>query len=369
MSTKSDDRSRDQLTRLRRELGRLKRQVRENEQIWAGFRHIEIDAIASSSLHELIYKVVRGIEEHFPNVDCVAVASINLDYEIDHLLTIGHSDFSIDELFIVLSDTELEDLFVDAPRPVLGASTSKIQGTLFPGYPHRLGSVALSPLMVGGRLIGCLAQGSRDPRHFCDGSATELLQHLSSTIALCIQNVVNNARLERYGLTDPLTGVANRRLLERRLREEVDRCRRYQHDLTCMMIDIDHFKRVNDCYGHAIGDRVLKDVAGLLGRYLRASDILSRYGGEEFVLLLPETGLEKGKLIAERHRNDIENLQLETDEPEPLTITVSIGVASLTADRAASEDGGLGGWLLEGADQALYEAKRSGRNKVVISSG
>ncbi len=346
---------------LRRELGRLKRQVRENEEIWSEFRRLEIQAIGAGSLKELVHNVVQGIEENFDRVDCVSIASIDLDYEIQHLLS-GQDGRSITPWFVLLSDAELHSLFLRPPIPLLGPCTPELQRTLFPHHPHRVRSLALSPLSVGGRLIGCLAQGSHDPRHFSPGSSTELLQHLSATVALCIQNVVNTARLERYGLTDPLTGVANRRLLERRMKEEVDRCRRYAHDLACMMIDIDHFKQVNDRFGHAVGDRVLREVASVLSKDLRASDILSRFGGEEFVLLLPETDIARGIVIAERQRNDIAELEFDVGEPKPLTITASIGVTSL---ETGASDAAPERWLLENADRALYQAKHSGRNKVV----
>ena len=361
LSSRTNHPTLNEATVLRRELGRLKRQVRENERIWSGFRSVEIQAIGAGSLKQLVHNVVRGIEQNFERVDCVSIASIDLDYEVQHLLE-GHDGRSIAPWFVVLPEVDLQKLFVGPPGPVLALSTPKLQDALFPDYAHKIGSLALSPLLAAGRLIGCLAQGSRDPRHFSSGSSTELLQHLSATVALCLQNVVNTARLERYGLTDPLTGVANRRLLEHRMKEEVDRCRRYAHDLACMMIDIDHFKRVNDRYGHAVGDRVLREVASVLSKDLRASDILSRFGGEEFVLLLPETDIRKGVVIAERQRNDIADLEFDVDEPTPLTITASIGVTSL---QMSGHEPGPERWLLEHADRALYQAKHAGRNRVV----
>jgi len=213
-------------------------------------------------------------------------------------------------------------------------------------------------------MIGFLAQGSENPHHFSVDAGTDLLEHLSATIALCIRNTVNIARLERHGLTDPLTDIPNRRFLERRLSEEVERCRRYGHPLSCVMLDIDYFKSVNDRYGHSIGDQVLKAVAGALSKGLRVSDILSRYGGEEFVLLLPETGLRHGVRIARRHHREIGMLRLQTPDGERLRISVSAGVAVLDHP-SRTADKGLGQWLLEQSDEALYRAKRQGRNQVI----
>jgi diguanylate cyclase (GGDEF)-like protein len=228
-----------------------------------------------------------------------------------------------------------------------------------------LKSVALAPLNVAGACIGCLCQGSREDRHFSEDASTELLEHLASTLALCIQNSVNKARLQRHGLTDPLTGVANRRLLMRRLREEVDRCRRYEHPVSCIMVDLDHFKQINDRYGHTAGDRMLVQVAEALKRGLRSSDLLARYGGEEFVLLLPETTQELALEIAKRHHREITHLQLQYDRRENIEITASFGVAELTGAGHGDSEGAE--VLIKQADAAMYAAKRAGRNRIVAA--
>ncbi len=351
---------------LRRELGRLKRQIRHNEEIWSGFRQIEIDAIGADSLRALVRGVVTGIESAFAKVQCAAIGCVDLDYEVSRLLDDSASESPLDSCFILLSQEQLAELFPQSLKPVLGKGYAGVKTLLFGPRAPAVASIALSPLVVAGNVIGCLAQGSEDPRHFAAGSSTELLEHLCSTVALCIQNTVNNARLERHGLTDPLTNVGNRRLLERRMQEEVDRCRRYGHDLTCMIVDIDHFKDVNDQFGHAAGDRVLQEVARVLSRDLRSSDILSRYGGEEFVLLLPETSRRRGAAIAERHRSCLSELVIDLDGGTTLSITASIGVASLTADQP-DDQAELVDRLLQEADAALYEAKRAGRNRVVLA--
>ncbi|MDH3689487.1 MAG: DUF484 family protein, partial [Gammaproteobacteria bacterium] len=334
--------------------------------IWTGFRRIQVECVSAESLPNLITDLVGGGRREFPDVDCVSIASVDLEYEISRILAVDDEASSLDGKFLIVSKEKLEQLLPDTTKPWLGPCSADIQSTLFPGYDKPLGSVALAPLRLGDELIGCLNQGSRDRRHFSAGTATELLEHLASIVAMCIQNTVNKTRLERHGLTDPLTGVANRRQLERRLLEEIERWQRHGHDLTCVMIDIDHFKKVNDLYGHSMGDRVLQDVAKTLGHGLRSSDILSRYGGEEFLLVLPETALKKATTMARRLHRRLAQLKYTTDHTEPLGITVSIGVAAIEPGTSQSSEL-LAQSLIERCDAALYQAKRTGRNKVVVA--
>ncbi len=351
---------------MRHELAALKKQVRSNEKIWSGFRKVEIDAIGADTFHQLVHGITTGIKSTFPKVDEASIACLNLDYEIVRIMAKREAPHDISPYFVMVTEHELDQWFPDSLQPVVGGCDVPTQQRLFPGCKRPLGSTALSPLIVSGKLIGCLAQGSYDRRHFSAEAGTELLAHLSATIALCIRNTVNIARLERHGLTDPLTDIPNRRFLERRLDEEIERCRRYGHPLTCVMLDIDHFKKINDQYGHSVGDSVLKSVADALCKGLRASDILSRYGGEEFVLLLPETRLVHGAKIARRHHQEIKKLQFKLQDQQRLSITISAGVAVLDKPPTAA-GGDLGQWLLQRSDHALYQAKRQGRNRVIVA--
>ena len=163
------------------------------------------------------------------------------------------------------------------------------------------------------------------------------------------------AEIVAISLTDPLTGVGNRRRLEQALALEVRRVERTGGKLCAAMGDLDHFKRVNDDYGHEAGDKVLAAFGDLLRRNTRSIDILTRFGGEEFVVLMPHTDLEQAVAVADRVRAALAGCHIE---PLPDPVTASFGVAEL----AAGEQGDA---LLGRADGALYEAKRSGRNRVV----
>ncbi len=170
-----------------------------------------------------------------------------------------------------------------------------------------------------------------------------------------------NVALEQSATTDGLTGLLNRRQLDRRLVEEVQRAHRYGTPLSVLMVDIDHFKKVNDGYGHAAGDAVLRAIAGEIRASVRIMDITARYGGEEIVVLGPSTSWPGGRALGERLRAAIERLEVSVPGLEaPIRVTASIGVSTLASDEDA-------GKLLARADEALYEAKHSGRNRVVMS--
>ncbi len=171
-----------------------------------------------------------------------------------------------------------------------------------------------------------------------------------------------NRKLEQLSFTDETTGLWNRRYLWRRLTEEITKSERHQLIIAALMIDIDDFKKINDTYGHITGDLILAEIARILKNQCRSHDLVARYGGEEFVMLLHQTDLKGGVLTAERLVKAVENYPFTTEDKQPLNATVSIGVAAYPAPvvRNATD-------LIKQADQALYEAKRSGKNRVASS--
>lgn len=173
-----------------------------------------------------------------------------------------------------------------------------------------------------------------------------------------------SAELERLAKVDPLTGVLNRRALFERLGAEFRRSIRYSRPLTVVMVDIDHFKLLNDRFGHATGDAVLARCAREMASNLRESDVIGRYGGEEFAVFLPETTLADGTFVAEKLRLAVERLSFDAPDggAKPVRVTVSAGVASIP-DLATPDEQAL----VNRADQALYSAKRAGRNQVTVA--
>jgi two-component system cell cycle response regulator len=172
-------------------------------------------------------------------------------------------------------------------------------------------------------------------------------------------------KLAQGALMEPLTGLYNRRYFMERLTSELAAAQRHKRSLALLLVDVDHFKRVNDTRGHAAGDEALRMLSRVLTEATRKEDVVARYGGEEFVVLARETTLSGAHVLAQRIRRDVENARC-THDGEELAITVSIGV-SVSQGLAAFEKGRTEQQLLEAADRALYRAKQSGRNTVVAS--
>ena len=173
------------------------------------------------------------------------------------------------------------------------------------------------------------------------------------------KNLENRNRvLTRIAALDELTGIYNRRSMFHFLKDEIDRSRRYRHFLSVLMIDVDHFKRINDAYGHAAGDGVLKEVVLTTKKMLRSNDRLCRYGGEEFLAILPETDKDNALRAAERIRSEIENRNFSVPYAA-VRLTASLGVATTPPQTHISSDE-----LIRVADDALYLSKMNGRNRV-----
>ncbi|MBA4369866.1 MAG: hypothetical protein C0403_19735 [Desulfobacterium sp.] len=192
-----------------------------------------------------------------------------------------------------------------------------------------------------------------------DQKVTALQQHLAE-MKNTISTVNEQSRmLEQELLNDPLTGAYNRRAYDRNIENEMSRYLRYKRPFSMLLLDVDHFKKINDTYGHTIGDKCLKEIIKRIKPALRDTDFLARYGGEEFIVILPETGGEIAKEAAERMRSIVENIEF-LHKKELVKITISIGVTQVLPSDETHET------IFHRTDQALYKAKNSGRNRVVL---
>jgi diguanylate cyclase (GGDEF)-like protein len=187
----------------------------------------------------------------------------------------------------------------------------------------------------------------------------DFFQLLATHAAGVIDKSILFHTTQELAYTDALTGIFNRRYFDQRFSREILRARRYSRSLSILMIDIDFFKKYNDTFGHLMGDQALRKVASVLEDKLRRADILCRYGGEEFVVILPEINLKNATIVAEKLRKAIIN-KMKYDDHQSKTITISVGVASFPENSTDEEI------ILGMADQALYQAKESGRNKVCV---
>ncbi len=335
--------------RLRQQLDTLMAQLRDNEVTLRALQRLELEVLNCTHLGDLLRRLLitspRTLELYASGLLLIPPA-----VEIAALLESGDCPAGV---VIGLPEewprTMYHRITLDHYQPH--------HRIVFPlGRPPE--TVALLPLWRGDVQLGWYALGGASQR-FTPDQGTDFLERLAMVVSTCLDNAINHVRLEQMALSDPLTGLDNRRAFDRRLTAKVAQAERYAYRFTGLLLDIDHFKRINDTYGHPFGDRVLVAVAQALTQVLRTGDVVARIGGEEFALLFDETHPEAVANTAERLRQAIIAAGAELNT-EGLTVTASLGVAY----RRPSETGES---LLARADAALYQAKLRGRNQVVFA--
>ena len=373
---------------LRKKLKALMSQAQKNEAKLQKLQQQEILLIGANSLPELIDVILQQYRDAY-DLDYVSLLLIDKDHEIRHVvdfmspgllklatLIFADSHAMLENVVIAQAAIKEKSKPIDFQKtlfpnfknePYLGKCSDACREILFPSISQKPECVAVLPLIRHNKLIGSLNLASFDSARFVTGTGTNLIQRLSSILAVCIENAVNNEKLKLLGLTDALTGIHNRRYFMQRLEEEVVRGIRQDLPVSCLFIDIDHFKSFNDIYGHSVGDEVLRYVANIIKQQMRLSDVLARYGGEEFSVLLTNTDSELAQEIAERIRLSIANAILKVDSlPDDLHVTVSIGCTTMK-DAGNQNVASLGESLINLADQALYVSKDSGRNCINVA--
>jgi diguanylate cyclase (GGDEF)-like protein len=229
------------------------------------------------------------------------------------------------------------------------------RGASFEGHE----SVLCLPLVVRDHAIGTLTLAARRRGAFPDATR-QLLGVLAAHAAVAMANAAAVRRLEELATTDPMTGLLNKRALEAEFERKIRSAARFGKKLSVLVTDVDKFKSVNDTYGHAVGDMVIKGLGAILAKCKRETDVVARFGGEEFVIVCEETDVEGAYQLAERIRTELGKTVFAT-EMGPLSVTCSLGVAEFPGDGQNKDE------LFHRADEALYEAKRGGRNQTCIA--
>jgi diguanylate cyclase (GGDEF)-like protein len=348
-----------------RKLDLVTGQLERNMDIFRRSQKRELELLRAADLESLFRRLTEYLRESY-DLKVVTVIVADPDHELRHLMNSGRRKVSdLSGVHFVESLTGIAPRYIALNTPWTGPFLAADHQMLFPGV-QSIESIAIIPLIHHSALFGSINFGSMDEQRFTRQHATDFLRHLGIIAAFALENAVNRARLLRSGFTDVLTGWHNRRYLQLRIVEELARAARDGTTLVALMLDIDHFKRVNDTWGHAAGDAVLTEIAHRIETQVRASDIAARYGGEEFVILLPATDTAAGRRLAERVRNAIAASPIVIDESTTVAITASIGIASIAPGRDSKDFKTLGDSLIARADVALYQAKSAGRDCVVV---
>ncbi|MCO4810078.1 MAG: sensor domain-containing diguanylate cyclase [Gammaproteobacteria bacterium] len=356
-----------QLEATRRQLEALTAEVARNDEIMRRAQMRELRLLQAENLDGLIRALIDGLRVSY-GVDYVSLVVCDPDHDIRHLLLAnGTPAEEFRDLQVVESIAGLAPQYIALQQPWLGSFAACDHQLICPGAEHAK-SIAMIPLSHRGKLLGSINLCSCDPMRFTRVHASDFLAHMGVIASFCIENVINRARLLRSGFTDVLTGWHNRRYLTVRIGEELARARRDRTRLVCLMLDVDHFKQVNDTWGHAAGDVVLQELAQRIESQVRASDVAARYGGEEFVVLLPGTDVASALKLAERIRMAIASSPIGLPCGEEVIITASIGIAEVSPGPNDKDLKTLGDSLIARADVALYAAKSAGRDQVVVEA-
>ena len=356
---------------LRARMAYLMEQAERNHEIMRRHQAFDLEIVGCDNFPKLVTAIFRSLPV-ISELDIVTLSLVDEEADIQTVMNVLGVDFAeFPQLHFVATEAALgfvpsrSAALTGPPKPLLGPYSPVLHAAMFPNPPAGLQSIALVPLLRNRRLIGSLNLGSLDPTRFTPALGTDFVEHMASIIAICLENVISNEMLKYIGLTDSLTGVYNRRYMDRRLVEEIARARRQAYRISCMYIDIDHFKQVNDSVGHQGGDEVLREVATRIKNELRMSDALGRFGGEEFVVLLIDADLESAVAVAQRIRTSVASHPFHLSTGGQLQLSVSIGVATLEDFERDHAIEGVAHQLVAHADTALYQAKAEGRNRVV----
>jgi diguanylate cyclase (GGDEF)-like protein len=357
----------EQLEHSRHLLEKLTIEVERNTEILRRSQERELRLLQAEDLAGLFTCMLDGLAESY-GLDAMTVVLCDPDHDVRHLLLAGGA--SVDQfpgLLFVETLAGLTPQYVALRTPWLGPYSKSDHQLVF-ADSKIVRSIAIIPLRHKGRLLGSMNFGSADPSRFTPNHASDFFAHLGVIASFALENAVNRARLLRSGFTDVLTGWHNRRYLQVRIKEELARARRHDTPLSCLMLDIDHFKNVNDRFGHAAGDRVLREIAQRVESQVRATDVTARYGGEEFTILLPDTSVDSAALLAERIRHAVSATPFDVGDGQSLTVTASIGIASASPQRVDADLKTVGESLIARADVAMYRAKSAGRDRIALNT-
>lgn len=338
------------LHNLERELGSVRARLRELE--------VQLAAVGALSESLELAPTVRAFRDRLgallPELSMAMVL-----YDPGDALRIPLADGPLASL---VTDDDADDLpswmksLCRGAPTYLDAQAAEQLSSRLGGEPHVLFTVPLEP--NEGQTLGLLILARPAHGDFAE-EERKLLVTAGTHFASTLKKAMLFAQTKELSITDPLTRVHNRRYLQERLEQELSRAQRYSHPLSVLLIDIDHFKLFNDCNGHLQGDQLLRQLAAVLQRHTRQADLVARFGGEEFVIVLPEIDADDGRTVAEKLRLTVEQTPFEGEAALPSgQLTISVGVATFPADAQEAVQ------LLELADRGLYLAKQRGRNCV-----
>ena len=340
----SDERTLDELARLRAE-------HRQLSELLALIQELTSTVVRSESVGELFSRAATTL---FKCVPFDVGAAVMLEQHLDlYLSTRAGGESLANEQLVAEIRRKLETLI-----PVSFASTEVIVRAQTHHLPPRedggVEQTVAALLQHERRAAGMLFVARREP---FDAREQQILNIFAVQVSMLMDTIRARERIRNLADTDDLTGIWNRRYFRRQLPQEIERARTFNVPLSLLLFDIDEFKQINDSFGHVIGDVVLSELCGCVRETLRPTDMIARYGGDEFAVILPHTDIAGASAVAERILKRVRALTIPTDEESAIRCSISIGVAEYLREDPTTSD------IVRRADERLYSSKRGGKNR------
>ncbi len=330
----------------------LIKRIRENELTASRFQKVENKILSVLNFKDFFDVLLTEIMDVF-KVPYVWITFIEDCDASKMILRSARESELLSERVNLISASLFKGLLGESPAPVLVNTDLKPYFRMLPdSQKYFIKSMAISPITLDGKIIGSINQADSDQHRFDPEFDTSLLEQLAVKVSLCLSNVTAHEKLLFLAYHDPLTGLLNRRVMSTILKREFSRSKRYSSPLSVVFIDLDDFKKINDVHGHDAGDCLLRYVADKLVEMTRETDVVARFAGDEFVIVLPETDLAMASTLLERIQGYFLENRLAYGRAN-LSVSISFGAAS-------SEDARIGDGeeLLKVADQKLYAVKQ-----------
>ncbi len=327
----------------------LKR-LKQNERIAEKFNEIEVSILAILNFQDFLEKLLSEISTQF-SIPYTWISIIQDSPIADQLYAVKNSRLLTQSTAFVERNDFLS-ITRNSLVPILANQDLHRFDSLRPQVPAwRMGSLSIAPITLDGEVVGSINQADPNPNRFEPGIDTSLLERLAVKVSLCLSNVNAHERLRFMAFHDPLTGLLNRGVMKRILEREFLRARRYNHSLSLIFLDLDDFKGINDSFGHDVGDHALCHVANILTGLKRDSDVVARFAGDEFVVILPSTSPPQAEAYINRVKHRLSTEPLSAVDGS-IFVQLSHGVSCLDDPGILSAKD-----LLKSADRLLYRAK------------
>ena len=323
--------------------------LKANEKSYNQIRKLRNQLISARNVASLIGILFNGLYRQ--DVDWVSLCLIRgLHYEDTDGFEALESELKDSIIFV--DEAFLGPMLMPIGKPayLVGDQCADLD-VFFPEYFNQIKSSAICPVTYQDNLVGSINMASKSDKRFTADMAMVLMEDLSYTTALCLDNAFVHEQNRKLAVIDPLTGIPNRRYFHEHASRLFSIAKRYNQPLCCLYMDMDGFKDVNDTLGHEAGDSYLKKVSSMLKSRIRKTDVLSRLGGDEFGILLPETNSQKAKLLADSLERGMINLTIKRPWPSGFQPAISVGIAEIEPDDKKVED------LISRADQEMYRRK------------